>query len=163
MTEAEFENGFAVVGRGDWLAGPDQPAAETEDRLWFAARGRPFLTRIDLGERVSVVTAKLLVAPRSAAKRRRTVRLVPFSFRNAIGVRELETGWAVTATAGRTARIVVGEDETLAVAPEAVVAWTGRRPNGFCPRLRLRDLLIPRKARLRLRFVGPCIVWVEGG
>ena len=160
MNDVEIENGFAVVGRGEWLGDP--PAAETESRLWYAAQGRPFLTRLDLGERVSVVAAKLLVAPKAARRRRGTVRIVPFSARNAIPFLELETGWAVAATASRVTRIVVGEDETLSVAPEAAVAWTGRRPNGFCPRLRLRDLLVPRKARLRLRFFGPCIAWVEG-
>ena len=161
MNDVEISGGFAVTGRGDWIGA--EPAAETENRLWFASRNRPFLARLDLGERVSVVASKLLVAPRSARKRRGTVRPVPFSVRGAIPFLELETGWAVMATASRTARIVVGEDETLSVAPEAVVAWTGRRPNGFCPRLRLRDIFIPRKARLRLRFFGPCIVWTEGG
>lgn len=160
--EAEIENGFAVVPPGKWLFGFGQPAAESSDRLYFAASGRPFLTRIDLGEPVHAVVSKLLVAPMSAKKRRRLIRLIPFSFRDAIAAYEMEIGWAVMATSSRVRRVVVPDGETLSVAPAAAVAWTGRRPTGFCPRVRLRDLLLPRKPRLRLSFHGPCIVWLEG-
>lgn len=160
--EAEFENGFAVVDRGDWLMDVGQPAAESGDRMFFAAKSRPFLTRIDLGERVSVVADKILLAPMASKKGRRMVRVVPFSFKDAIRTYELEIGWVVMATSSRARRVVVEEGDTLSVAPSAAVAWTGNRPTGFCPRLRLRDLLLPRKPRLRLNFHGPCIVWIEG-
>lgn len=73
------------------------------------------------------------------------------------------SAWVVMATTSRTARVPVAEDETLSVRPESAVAWTGKRPSGFCPKLGLWDLLLPRGPKnLLLRFHGPCIVWVEG-
>ncbi len=136
---------------------------ETTGRIWCAAAARPFLTRIDLGERVSVVTGKLLLAPLSARKGAGLVKLIPFSWKNATCVTDLEIGWALVATRSRVSRLVVKDGETLGVRPESVVAWTGNRPTGFCPRLRLRDLLLPRRPRsLRYNFHGPAIVWVEG-
>jgi hypothetical protein len=71
--------------------------------------------------------------------------------------------WVVMATASRTTRVPVSEDETLSVRPEAAVAWTGKRPSGFCPKLGLWDMLLPRGPKnLLLRFHGPCLVWIEG-
>ena len=71
--------------------------------------------------------------------------------------------WVVMATASRTTRVPVPEDETLSVRPEAAVAWTGKRPSGFCPKLGLWDMLLPRGPKnLLLRFHGPCLVWIEG-
>ena len=71
--------------------------------------------------------------------------------------------WVVMATASRTARVPVPDGETLSVRPESAVAWTGRRPSGFCPKLGLLDILRPRAPKnLLLRFHGPCLVWVEG-
>ena len=194
--EAEFENGFAVVGDGEWLVGAGQPAAilgrltarpapkvegvpwwrrlfapdrfrlscqRLEGRMWCAAAERPFLTRLDLGERVCVVTEKLLVAPASARKGSRLVKAIPFSFRDAVCATELEIGWAVCATRSRVAKIVVKEGETLGVKPRVVVAWTGNPPTGYCPKLRTRDLFLPRAPKcLLLNFHGPAIVWVEG-
>ena len=73
------------------------------------------------------------------------------------------SSWLVLATASRTVRIAVAEDSTLSVRPESAVAWTGPRPSGFCPKLGLGDLLLPRGPKnLLLRFHGPCIVWLEG-
>lgn len=67
------------------------------------------------------------------------------------------------ATASRTTRVAVPEGETLSVRPESAVAWTGQRPSGFCPKLGLLDLLLPRGPKnLLLRFHGPCLVWLEG-
>lgn len=132
--------------------------------MWCAAKARPFLTRIDLGERVSVLTEKLLLAPLSARRGAQLVRVIPFSFRGAFCTTALETGWALAATASRTARAVLEEGETLTVRPEAAVAWTGGAPTGFCPRLRARDLFLPRAPKcLALHFHGPAIVWFEGG
>ncbi len=69
----------------------------------------------------------------------------------------------VMATASRTARIAVTDGDTLSVRPEAVVAWTGQRPTGFCPKLGIWDVLLPRGPKdLLFNFHGPCIVWVEG-
>jgi hypothetical protein len=71
--------------------------------------------------------------------------------------------WVVMATGSRTARVPVADGDTLSVRPEAVVAWTGPRPSGFCPRLGLGDLFLPRPPKnLLLRFHGPCLVWLEG-
>ena len=67
------------------------------------------------------------------------------------------------ATASRTARLQVADGDTLSVRPEAVVAWTGNRPTGFCPKLGLWDILLPRGPKnLLLHFHGPSVVWVEG-
>lgn len=67
------------------------------------------------------------------------------------------------ATASRTRRLSVEEGQTLSVRPEAVVAWTGKRPTGFCPKLGVLDMILPRGPKdLLLNFYGPGIVWVEG-
>ncbi len=67
------------------------------------------------------------------------------------------------ATASRTARLSVDDGDTLSVRPEAVVAWTGQRPTGFCPKLGIWDILLPRGPKdLLFNFHGPCIVWIEG-
>ena len=69
----------------------------------------------------------------------------------------------MTATRGRTARAFVPDGETLGVNPAGVVAWTGRPPTGFCPRIRMRDIFLPRRPKcLLLNFHGPCVVWFEG-
>lgn len=162
MSEAVVESGFATVGEGKWFFGRNQPVATRDGLSYCASAARPFLTRIDLGEKVTIVADKLLVAPQAAKKKRRLVRVVPFSFKNALLTYEMEIGWAMMATASRVKQIVVAEGGTLAVRPEAVVAWTGNRPTGFCPRLRLIDLFLPRRARLMLNFHGPAIVWIEG-
>lgn len=136
---------------------------ETTGRIWCASASRPFLTRLDLGEPVFVVSEKLLLAPLSARKGAKLVKLIPFSWKNATCVTELEVGWALVATRSRVTRLVVKEGETLGVKPEAVVAWTGLAPTGFCPRLSLRDVLLPRRPKcLRFDFHGPAIVWTEG-
>ena len=71
--------------------------------------------------------------------------------------------WVVMATASRTARLSVEDGDTLSVRPEAVVAWTGERPTGFCPKLGIWDVLLPRGPKdLLFSFHGPCIVWIEG-
>ncbi len=73
------------------------------------------------------------------------------------------SAWVVMATASRTARIPVTDGDTLSVRPEAVVAWTGQRPTGFCPKLGIWDVLLPRGPKdLLFNFHGPCIVWIEG-
>ena len=67
------------------------------------------------------------------------------------------------ATASRTARLSVEDGDTLSVRPEAVVAWTGQRPTGFCPKLGIWDILLPRGPKdLLYSFHGPCLVWIEG-
>ncbi len=71
--------------------------------------------------------------------------------------------WVVMATASRTARLSVADGDTLSVRPEAVVAWTGQRPTGFCPKLGIWDILLPRGPKdLLFSFHGPCLVWIEG-
>ncbi len=71
--------------------------------------------------------------------------------------------WVVMATASRTARVAVTDGDTLSVRPEAVVAWTGPRPTGFCPKLGIWDILLPRGPKdLLFNFHGPCIIWIEG-
>ena len=134
------------------------------------------------------MSEKVLVAPAAAREGAELVRLIPFSVKGSFcvtrfaGPAEEEDGtrdasepqnnqsakpqnpaWVVMATASRTARVPVADGATLSVRPESVVAWTGPRPSGFCPKLGLGDLLLPRGPKnLLLRFHGPCIVWVEG-
>ncbi len=138
--------------------------AETTGTLHAASAARPFLTQVTVTDGLKVVSAKLLLAPRDARCGGRLVRVIPMSFRNAFPVTELASGWAVLSTRARVKRLVVAEGEVATVRAEAAVAWTGKDPTGFCPRLRLRDILIPSRSRasLALNFYGPQVVWVEG-
>ena len=183
----KIDGGFAEVGAGSWLMGRGQPAAflgravrrrrrgwrvgdrgrldlvETDAFAKCAYASRPFLTHIPCAAAVFAVSGKVLVAPAHARAGARWVKLVPMSVKSALCVTEFGEGWVVMATAGRTCRIPLDEDQTLSVRPEAVVAWTGRAPTGYCPRLRLRDVLLPRLPRdLLFTFYGPGIVWTEG-
>ena len=182
-----IENGFAEVGGGSWLMGRGQPAAfrgtvvrrrrkgwrvrdrgsldlvETTGATKCADSTRPFLTHIPCAEPIFAVSGKVLVAPASARKDAHTVKVIPMSASGALCVTEFCEDWVVTATAGRTARMQVAEGETLSVRPEATVAWTGKRPTGFCPKLSIWDVILPRGSRdLLLTFYGPCLVWIEG-
>ena len=132
-------------------------------RAWCSASACPFLTRIDCGAPVTAVSDKVLVAPAAARSGARLLRVVPMSFARAIRTTEFSSEWVVMATRSRTARVALAEGESLGVRPDAAVAWTGPRPTGFCPRLRLFDVLLPRGPRdLLLHFHGPAIVWIEG-
>ena len=187
--EAEIAGGCARVPGGEWLMAVNQPAASLgEVRLsalrglfvpdrgavraavsagdaWCADAGRPFLTRLDAppDEALGLVSSKLLVAPRGARLSARAVKLVPLSFRRAVPVTEFRGGWAVAATRSRVTRVSVADGGTLSVRPEALVAWIGRDPTGFCRRLGVMDLLLPRGPRdLVFSFHGPAVVWFEG-
>ena len=189
MTEGEatISGGFAEVGAGRWLMGRGQPAAffgkavrrrrrgwcvrdrsrldlvETTAAAKCADSTRPFLTQIPCAAPVFAVSEKVLVAPAEARRDAFVFRPVPMSVRGSICVTEFASRWVVAATAGRTARVALAEGETLSVRPEAAVAWTGRRPTGFCPRLGLLDILLPRGPRdLLVTFYGPGVVWMEG-
>ena len=132
-------------------------------RAWCSASACPFLTRIDCGVPVTAVSDKVLVAPAAARSGARLLRVVPMSFARSIRTTEFSSEWVVMATRSRTARVALADGESLGVRPEAAVAWTGPRPSGFCPRLRLLDVLLPRGPRdLLLHFHGPAIVWIEG-
>lgn len=182
-----IEGGFAEVEAGQWLMGCGQPAAffgkavrrrrrgwcirdrsrlelvETTAAAKCADSSRPFLTHIPCAAPIFAVSGKVLVAPTSARKDAHLVKLVPMSARNAICVTEFGEEWVVMATAGRTCRMPLDDGQTLSVRPEAVVAWTGRDPTGFCRRLSLWDVLLPRGPRdLLLTFYGPGVVWTEG-
>lgn len=132
---------------------------------------RPFLTHIPCAVPISAVSSKVLVAPESARRDAQTIKAVPMSVRSALcatmfAQAEGEGGgpaWVVMATAGRTSRVQLADGDTLSVRPEAVVAWTGKRPTGFCPRLSIWDVLLPRGPRdLLFTFYGPGVVWIEG-
>ena len=150
---------------------------ETTDRAWLADAARPFLTYIPCAAPIFAVSHKVLVAPAEARTGSEIVKTVPMSLRGALGVTmfsqkpELEnekqgrgvSAWAVMATASRTLRLQVADEDTLSVRPEAVVAWTGKRPTGFVRRIGVWDILLPRGPRdLMLNFHGPCLVWIEG-
>ncbi len=186
--EPHIENGFASVDGGAWLVRRGQPAAvcgsvrvrglkgflapdrrllqivETAGTMHAASASRPFLTQVTVTDGLRVVSSKLLLAPQTARGGAKLVRVIPMSFRNAFPVTDLVSGWVVLSTRARVKRLVVAEDEIVTVRAEAAVAWTGRDPTGFCPRLRLRDILVPARSRtaLALNFYGPQIVWVEG-
>lgn len=187
--EATIENGFAHVNGGTWLFGRSQPAAysggirERCMRGWVVPdRGRlrnvelsgtascsdaarPFLSRIDCAEKLSVVSDRILVAPAASRTGARTVRVIPMSFRYAIPVTEFSNpGWAVAASASRVNRFTLKEGDILTVRIESVVAWTTKNPVGHCPKLTMRDMLIPRRRMksLWLNFYGPGVVWAEG-
>ena len=183
----KIEGGFAEVGAGEWLVSRGQPAAvlgafrrlrrtgwfvrdraaldrvRTGGRTSLSLSSAPFLTHIPCAERISAVSAKVLVAPASARASAEVFRPVPMSVRGSFATTAFERDWLVVATRSRTARHVVEDGQTLSVRPDAAVAWTGNRPTGFCARLGLVDLLLPVSPReLFLNFHGPCVVWIEG-
>jgi len=184
----KIEGGFAEVGAGEWLMGRSQPvafagAAERRRRKGWrmcdrnrlslvavsggaarcASSAAPFLTHIPCAAPVRAVSGKVLVAPAGSRTGSETVRVIPMSVKGSFCATSFGSGWIVAATAGRTSRIHVDDGGTLSVRPEALVAWTGPVPSGFCPKLGLWDILLPRAPRdLLLRFHGPCIVWIEG-
>ena len=189
MQEARVENGCATTEAGDWLVGRCQPVAclgsfrlkslrgfivpdracvfavTSDGPLHCASADRPFLTRLDAlpDETLALVSDRLLLAPPSARTGAHNVKLVPMSFRRVTPVTEFRRGWVIAATRSRVTRRAVGEGETLMVRPEALVAWVGRDPTGFCPKLGLWDLLLPRGPKnLAYDFHGPCTVWFEG-
>lgn len=189
MNEVEIANGCAKAPKGEWLLAAGQPAAHAGDCRLTGLRGfvvpdrsrlrvavatdevycssatNPFLTRLDAppDKPVSVVSGKVLIAPRSARTGARGIRLVPMSFRRTTVVTDFVGGWAVAATRSRVTRLALDEDATLCVRPDALVAWIGRDPTGFCRRLGVMDLLLPRLPRdLAFRFHGPAVVWFEG-
>ena len=183
----KIEGGFAEVGAGAWLMGRGQPAAffgsavrrrrkgfflrdrsildlvETTGAAKCADARRPFLTHIPCAAPISAASAKVLVAPAAARTGAEVVKMIPMSLKGSLCVTVFGENWVVMATASRTARLQVADGDTLSVRPEAVVAWTGNRPTGFCPKLGLWDILLPRGPKnLLLHFHGPSVVWVEG-
>ena len=183
----KIEGGFAEVGSGAWLMGRGQPAAflgsavrrrrkgfflrdrqsldlvETSASAKCADAWRPFLTHIPCAAPISAVSSKVLVAPASAWAGTEMVKLIPMSVSGAFCVTTFGEGWVVMATASRTVRLQVADGDTLSVRPGSVVAWTGNRPTGFCPKLGLLDVVLPRGPRdLLLHFHGPAVVWSEG-
>ena len=183
----KIEGGFAEVGAGAWLMGRGQPAAffgsavrrrrkgfflrdrsaldlvETTGAAKCADARRPFLTHIPCAAPISAASAKVLVAPAAARTGAEVVKMIPMSLKGSLCVTVFGENWVVMATASRTARLQVADGDTLSVRPESVVAWTGNRPTGFCQKLGLWDILLPRGPRnLLLHFHGPSVVWVEG-
>lgn len=189
MNEAVIESGFAKVEAGTWLTGRAQPAAwlaaatvkglkgfivpdraqvqqlTTTGTAWLARSEAPFLTRLDAlpDAPLKVVSSKVLVAPFEAREGAQALKLVPYSFQRALPVTRLRKGWAVMATSSRTVRVTLEDGATLSVRPEALVAWMGSDPTGFCPRLTVWDMLLPRGPKnLVFTFHGPAVVWSEG-
>jgi len=159
---------------------------ETTGAAKCADARRPFLTHIPCAAPISAASAKVLVAPAAARTGAEVVKMIPMSSKGALCVTVFGLGderhetrdkaqvsrltsqgqenhFVVMATASRTARLQVADGDTLSVRPESVVAWTGNRPTGFCPKLGLWDILLPRGPRnLLIHFHGPSVVWVEG-
>ena len=166
---------------------------ETTGAVQCADARRPFLTHSPCAAPISAASDKVLVAPAAARTGAEVVKMIPMSLKGSLCVTvfgsldvgkfgsleestskspNLETSkplnlqtshFVVMATASRTARLQVADGDTLSVRPESVVAWTGNRPTGFCPKLGLWDVLLPRGPRdLLLHFHGPAVVWVEG-
>ena len=186
-TKVSIEGGFAEVAAGSWLMSRGQPTAffgravrrprkgwivpdrgrldlvDTTDRAKCSSAVRPFLTHIPCAAPVNAVSEKVLVAPASARAGAKNVKVVPFSVRSALCATEFSAEWVVMATRSRTARMQVEDGGTLSVRPDAVVAWTGNRPTGFCPKLGILDVLLPRGPKdMLLNFHGPAVVWLEG-
>ena len=188
MNEALIENGFAKVGKGAWLVGAAQPVAllgngvtrslkgwlvpdrtflhliDVDASAFCADARKPFLTMIPCAAPLTAVSSKILIAPEVARKGGRIMRVIPLSFRNSICVTECESEWIVMATASRTARVPLEEGELLTLRLESVVAWTTKPPTGFCPKIGIMDIIVPRKRdrNMMLHFYGPGIVWMEG-
>ena len=187
--EALIENGFAKVAAGDWLMGQAQPVAcegrpsiggmkgffvpdrgfvravTLDAEAYCASADAPFLTRLDAlpDKPLKLASAKLLVAPRAARTGARSVRLVPMSLSRSLVVTEFLKGWVVAATRGRVTRVALEGGATLTVRPEAVVGWIGSDPSGFCPKLSVLDMILPRPPKnLAFSFHGPVTVWFEG-
>ena len=183
----KIEGGFAEVGAGAWLMGRGQPVAffgsavrrrrkgfflrdrsildlvETTGAAKCADARRPFLTHIPCAAPISAASAKVLVAPAAARTGAEVVKMIPMSLKGSLCVTVFGENWVVMATASRTARLQVADGDTLSVRPESIVAWTGNRPTGFCPKIGLWDVLLPRGPKnLLLHFHGPSVVWVEG-
>ena len=183
----KIENGFVEIDAGSWLVGRGQPAAffgkvvrrrrkgwivrdrgslelvETSGGARCADRTRPFLTHIPCAAPISAVSSKVLVAPQAARTGAHCVKPIPMSLARSLCVTEFGSEWVVMATRSRTARLQVADGETLSVKPDAVVAWSGARPTGFCPRLGVLDIILPRRpGELLLTFYGPAILWIEG-
>ena len=146
---------------------------ETTSAAKCADASRPFLTHIPCAAPLFAVSDKVLVSPAAARRGAQFVKVVPMSARLSLcvtefgicegGAEEDASAWVVMATAGRTARVPLADGETVSARPSAVVAWTGRRPTGSCPRLSIWDVLLPRGPRdLMLTFYGPGVVWIEG-
>ena len=146
---------------------------ETSGVSRFADSSRPFLTFIPCAANVSAVTSKVLVAPESARRGATYLKAVPMSLKGGMCVTEFGLSpegegndgseWVVMASEGRTCRIQLGDGEVLSARPTAVVAWTGRSPTGFCPKLSLWDVILPRAPKdLLFSFYGPGVVWIEG-
>ncbi len=183
-----IENGFATVGSGSWLVRRGQPAAvcgavrmrglrgfivpdrgllqvaEINGVMHASSAVQPFLTQVAVSDGLKAVSSKLLLAPSCARDSGKLVRIIPMSFRKALPVTVLSSGWVVLSTRSRVKRIVIEEDEIATVRSEAAVAWTGRDPTGYCAKLRMRDILFPtgNGAQPALNFYGPQIVWAEG-
>ena len=179
---------MAVLKAGTWLAARGQPVAcrsnfregglrgfivpdraayaivETSGEAFFADSQRPFLTHLTCAAPVTAAAAKVLVAPSAARAGAELVRLVPLSWRGAVRTTRFAREWVVFATRSRVTRAVLEEGEVFTVRADAAVAWTTKRPVGFVPRLRLRDVVLPRRrqANLMMHFYGPGIVWFEG-
>ncbi len=135
---------------------------------------RPFLTHIPCAAPINAVSEKVLVAPGASWTGAETLRVIPMSVRGSMciscfalsegkGEASQQASFVVMATAGRTRRLVAEDGQTVSVRPDALVAWTGKRPTGFCPKLGVLDMILPRGPKdLLLNFYGPCVVWVEG-
>ena len=187
--EVKVDSGWAKAEAGEWLTGRAQPAAyagkvtvktlrgfivpdrsmvravTSDGALYCSASDAPFLTRLDAlpDEPLHLVSSKLLIAPFSARSGAKAVKLIPFSFQRSTPVTEFRGGWAIAATRSRVTRVALEDGGTLTVRPDAVVAWIGKQPTGFCPRLSFWDMILPRSPRnLAYTFHGPITVWFEG-
>lgn len=170
---AAFRSSIRRLRRPGWMVRDRQhlELVETAADAECADSARPFLTHIPCAAPISAVSEKVLVAPATAWKGAETLRVIPMSVSGSICVTSFAlpdetqnaSAWVVMATQGRTKRLVLDDGATLSVRPDALVAWTGKRPTGFCPRLGVMDMILPRGPKdLLLNFYGPGIVWVEG-
>lgn len=138
--------------------------------LWLGTQTRSQVMPLPMadGETVTVLSSLLLCAELSCRVRGDRLRLLPGSWQKPLALTELrcepETFAPIVCTASPLNEARLEDGETLHVSPSAVVGWSGcAKPTAFCPRLRLRDLFLPRLPEtLTLDFKGPGRVFFQG-
>ena len=138
---AAFRTSMRRMRRAGWMLRDRShlELVETAGDAVCADSRRPFLTHIPCAAQISAVSEKVLVAPSAAWLGAETLRVIPMSASGALCVSTFAisgetqpsqpSSWVVMATASRTTRLVVEDGQSLSVRPDALVAWSGKRPS----------------------------------
>jgi len=131
-------------------------------KAWLAKGDAPWLSILEVAEPVSIITSHLVACPLEARASSRLFRIVPGTTAGAICVTTISRQWVAVASESTISGIQVEKDETLSVNRNALVAWCGAEPSSFCPKLRLRDIFLPKlPGNLAILFKGPAQVWIQ--